>query len=69
MTEAQPGWDNLPTETEIYILPTGEIVVADLPDELAWTLRLPYLHPPRQAGPETDHPDANHKSHRAQGTE
>ena len=25
----------LPTETEIYILPNGEIVVADLPAELA----------------------------------
>jgi hypothetical protein len=25
----------LPTETEIYILPSGEIVVADLPVELA----------------------------------
>lgn len=28
-------WPELPTETEIYILPTGEIVVADLPVELA----------------------------------
>lgn len=28
-------WPALPTETEIYILPTGEVVVADLPAELA----------------------------------
>lgn len=35
---AQTEWDELPTETEIYILPTGEIVVADLPAELAATL-------------------------------
>ena len=27
-------WPALPTETEIYILPDGEIVVADLPVEL-----------------------------------
>ena len=27
-------WPVLPTETEIYILPDGEIVVADLPVEL-----------------------------------
>lgn len=27
-------WPVLPTETEIYILPNGEIVVADLPLEL-----------------------------------
>jgi hypothetical protein len=29
----------LPIETEIYILPTGEIVVADLPEELAGLVR------------------------------
>jgi hypothetical protein len=28
-------WPRLPTETEIYILPSGEIVVADMPAELA----------------------------------
>lgn len=27
-------WPALPTETEIYILPDGEIVVADLPVDL-----------------------------------
>ena len=36
-TATQPdlAWPALPTETEIYILPTGEVVVADLPAELA----------------------------------
>lgn len=29
------GWPALPTETEIYILPDGRVVVADLPAELA----------------------------------
>jgi hypothetical protein len=33
--EAANEWPSLPTETEIYILPSGEIVVADLPAELA----------------------------------
>ena len=28
----------MPTETEIYILPNGEVVIADLPAELAETL-------------------------------
>lgn len=32
---ATPEWPALPTETEIYILPSGEVVVADLPAELA----------------------------------
>lgn len=34
---AQPGsdWPLLPTETEIYLLPDGRVVVADLPLELA----------------------------------
>jgi hypothetical protein len=35
MPEADSGWPMLPTETEIYILPNGEIVVADLPAEIA----------------------------------
>jgi hypothetical protein len=35
MTEHDESWPSLPTETEIYILPSGEIVVADLPAELA----------------------------------
>jgi hypothetical protein len=33
--EPESAWPALPTETEIYILPNGEIVVADLPAELA----------------------------------
>ena len=33
--DIENGWPALPTETEIYILPSGEIVVADLPQELA----------------------------------
>jgi hypothetical protein len=33
-TELQP-WPLLPVETEIYILPDGRVVVADLPVELA----------------------------------
>jgi hypothetical protein len=33
--DAAADWAAMPTETEIYILPTGEIVVADLPAELA----------------------------------
>mgnify|MGYP001248642674 CR=1 FL=1 len=28
-------WPPLPTETEIYILPDGQVVIADLPIELA----------------------------------
>jgi hypothetical protein len=33
-TELEP-WPLLPVETEIYILPDGRVVVADLPVELA----------------------------------
>ncbi len=29
------AWPALPTETEIYILPDGRVIVADLPGELA----------------------------------
>lgn len=35
MADDNAVWSALPTETEIYILPNGEIVVADLPAELA----------------------------------
>lgn len=38
MSDAEHSWPTLPTETEIYILPTGEIVVADLPAELVASL-------------------------------
>jgi len=34
---------SMPTETEIYILPNGEIIVADLPAELA-TQIAQFLH-------------------------
>ncbi len=40
MPDTQNEWPALPTETEIYILPNGEIVVADLPVELAAHLDL-----------------------------
>lgn len=53
MNEPTPAWDELPTETEIYILPNGEIIVADLPMELATTLG-PTL--PKDT-PETAHAD------------
>jgi hypothetical protein len=36
--KAEPAsldWPALPTETEIYILPDGRVVIADLPAELA----------------------------------
>lgn len=32
---APTPWPLLPTETEIYILPNGRVVIADLPAELA----------------------------------
>jgi hypothetical protein len=39
INEAQAiDWPVLPTETEIYILPDGRIVIADLPAELALCL-------------------------------
>lgn len=34
-TNDVPDWPALPTETEIYILPDGQVIVADLPVELA----------------------------------
>jgi len=33
--DSTTSWPSLPTETEIYILPDGQIVIADLPAELA----------------------------------
>ena len=29
-----PAWPQLPNETEIYILPDGQVIIADLPAEL-----------------------------------
>ena len=37
--EPASDWPALPTETEIYILPDGQVVIADLPAELADLLR------------------------------
>ena len=34
VTDNAAGWPLLPTETEIYILPDGRVVLADLPAEL-----------------------------------
>lgn len=31
----ETDWPALPTETEIYILPDGRVIVADMPYELA----------------------------------
>lgn len=43
-TDAPPNdWPALPIETDIYILPDGRIVIADLPAEL--THLLPKLGP------------------------
>lgn len=43
---AEGGWPQLPVETEIYILPDGRVVVADLPAELATILpRLGLVEP------------------------
>lgn len=33
--DSTPVWPAMPTETEIYILPDGRVVIADLPVELA----------------------------------
>ena len=35
---ALTAWPLMPTETEIYILPDGRVVIADLPAELATML-------------------------------
>jgi hypothetical protein len=32
--DASAPWPELPTETDIYILPDGRVVIADLPAEL-----------------------------------
>lgn len=47
MPEQKDSWPGLPTETEIYILPNGEIVVADLPAELA-ALLAQVAHPSQE---------------------
>lgn len=48
------GWPALPTETEIYILPDGRVVIADLPAELASVLaELGVSEPPVLAASES----------------
>lgn len=60
MTPDRDGaWPALPTETEIYILPNGEIVVADLPAELAAHL----AQLTRQDRPESDSDSASNFDH------
>lgn len=64
-------WAAMPTETEIYILPTGEIVVADLPAELAEQLaQLTRMNSPKEATtPANDSDnvsDQQHPTHPAQ---
>lgn len=49
-TGEEPGngddWPGFPTETEIYILPDGRVIFADLPAELAdLALRLGAVEP------------------------
>jgi hypothetical protein len=53
--EADSVWPALPTETEIYILPNGEIVVADLPTELAAQLAHLTQTDPIESANHSDH--------------
>ena len=57
MADDNAVWSALPTETEIYILPNGEIVVADLPAELAASMaqlmQLAAVDPTSDAAAET----------------
>lgn len=47
---AAVDWPLLPTETEIYILPDGRVIIADLPAELAaCLLELGALQPDAQS--------------------
>ena len=52
-------WPALPTETEIYILPDGRVVIADLPAELALALdNLGLVTPDMPANLDEAAPDA-----------
>lgn len=53
-------WPLLPVETEIYILPDGRVVVADLPAELAPLLAALGIVP-SVAAPITDEPVADYE--------
>lgn len=46
------AWPLMPTETEIYILPDGRVIIADLPAELA--LLLAELGEPELGAPLAD---------------
>ena len=50
--DAAPGF---PTETEIYILPDGQVVIADLPAELASHLAALLRPPTAPQSTPTDH--------------
>lgn len=57
MADINATWPALPTETEIYILPNGEIIVADLPEELAARLAA-WL--PSEANKTAEEPESCH---------
>jgi hypothetical protein len=59
------AWPAMPTETEIYIMPDGRIIIADLPAELApllaelgaaepYTLLVQEVSPSIEASPASD---------------
>ena len=48
----------MPVATEIYILPTGEVVIADMPAELAAAIQ-----PWAPSDPAPDQPDAKEPPH------
>ena len=58
-----PLWPLLPVETEIYILPDGRVVVADLPAELASLLAALGISAPSPLTDlaTTDEPDPTHE--------
>jgi hypothetical protein len=65
-SEAANEWPSLPTETEIYILPSGEIVVADLPVELAAQLAQLTQIEPLEPANNSDHvSNQQHPTHPA----
>jgi hypothetical protein len=64
--EAKSSWPALPIETEIYILPNGEIVVADLPVELAAQLRELTQIQTQDANVNTDAHDVTDQQHPTQ---
>lgn len=49
---SETAWPLMPTETEIYILPDGRVIIADLPAELA--LLLAELGEPEPGAPLAD---------------